>query len=176
MGSTPKSLSNQVSALKLACVFPDWTIFDIRKRRPILAPANWQTQPHTQWVNYTVIVCCFYLWNSKSGPQQGAHRDFLLPVVGGPPELQLQTDLETLISLTPYFQNTPHRYKSKHKALQSVCFWAPCQFLQWIYWEGFSHLGQTHEILLASENTSLPSSLWDYTRRGVMNLFLNQRG
>lgn len=52
----------------LIYVLNDWTALDIWKNK---APANWHTQIHTQWVNYIVIVCCFYLWNSKSSPQQG---------------------------------------------------------------------------------------------------------
>lgn len=67
--------------------------------------------------------------------------------------------------------------QNKTESTSEVWLCAPCQFFQWVCWEGFSQLGRTHEILLASENTPLPSSLWDCTCRGVLNLTLslNQR-
>lgn len=70
-GSIPPDLSNgEALRLRGPIHVPNCT-WHLENKRPS-APANWRTQLRTHWVNYIVIVCCFYVWNSKSSPQRGA--------------------------------------------------------------------------------------------------------
>lgn len=127
-----------------------WKKANISPSKQAYAIAHTMSQLHCHSLLFLFV-------KQKVKPLSGEHRDFPLPVVGGPPGHQLHTNLETLTSLPPYFGNTPCRCKIKHK--KDFEDLIAMSILQRVHSEGSSQLGQTNEIPLASENTPLPSCL-----------------